>query len=92
VIRTVVLSDGAAKDLRNVPSFIRDKLLTWVSAVELSGLEEVRKTPGYHDEPLKGCRRGQRSIRLNRAYRAIYTVVSDGAQFVSIEEVSKHNY
>jgi len=47
----------------------------------------------YHDERLKGKRQGQRSIRLSRAYRAIYVVKSEGpAEFVSIEEVSKHEY
>lgn len=92
MIRTVLLSVGAAKDLRKVPHFIRDKLLGWVGAVELSGLDEVRKIPGYHDEPLKGSRQGQRSIRLNRAYRAIYVVVQGDVQFVSVEEVNKHKY
>jgi hypothetical protein len=45
-----------------------------------------------HDEPLKGDRKGQRSIRLNQAYRAIYVVVSGAAQFVRVEEVNKHRY
>ena len=48
--------------------------------------------PGYHDEPLKGRRAGQRSIRLSRAYRAIYEIKEDTAKFVSVEEVSKHEY
>jgi proteic killer suppression protein len=64
----------------------------WDRASLVSGLEEVRKVPGYHDEPLKGSRQGQRSIRLNRAYRAIYVVVQDDVQFVSVEEVNKHEY
>ncbi len=42
------------------------------------GLSEVRKIPGYHDEPLKGKRKGQRSIRLNIAYRAIYAINKEG--------------
>jgi proteic killer suppression protein len=91
-IRAVILSQGAVKDLRKVPNFIRDKLLGWVGAVELRGLEEVRKVPGYHDEPLKGRRQGQRSIRLNRAYRAIYVVKNEAIQFVQVEEVTKHEY
>lgn len=49
-----------------------DKFAAWVQSVELVGLEEVRKVAGFHDEALKGNRKGQRSIRLNRAYRAIY--------------------
>jgi len=63
-----------------------------VAAVEHDGLEEVRKLPGYHDEPLRGDRAGQRSIRLSRAYRAIYEVRQDTAEFVAVEEVGKHEY
>ncbi|MGH1469309.1 MAG: hypothetical protein ACRBBP_10615 [Bdellovibrionales bacterium] len=47
------------------------KLLSWVEAVELKGLRQIRRLSGFHDEPLKGKRKGQRSIRLNKAYRAI---------------------
>jgi proteic killer suppression protein len=54
VIYSIVLSENAKKDLRKVPSHIFRKLLTWVEAVELRGLEEVRKISGYHDEPLHG--------------------------------------
>ena len=67
--------------------------MAWVEAVEAQGLEEVRKIPGFHDEPLRGQRRGQRSIRLSRAYRAIYRILEDGAlEFISVEEVTKHEY
>ena len=69
-----------------------NNLMIWVTAVEHDGLEEVRKVPGYHDEPLKGGRMGQRSIPLSRAYRAIYEIKGDTAEFVSVEEVSKHKY
>jgi proteic killer suppression protein len=62
-IREIRLSRSARKDLRRVPAHILDKFETWVQAVELDGLEEVRKIPGYHDEPLSGDRLGQRSIR-----------------------------
>ena len=37
-------------------------------------------------------RKGQRSIRLNRAYRAFYVVSKSAAEFVSVEEVNKHEY
>jgi proteic killer suppression protein len=63
-----------------------------VTAVEQEGSEEVRKVRGYHDETLQRDRFGQRSIRLSRAYRAIYELKGDTAAFVSIEEVSKHQY
>ena len=65
----------------------------WVKMVELQGLPQVRKIPGYHDEPLKGNRVGQRSIRLSRAYRLVY--IEDPSQniiVVKVIEVNKHEY
>jgi proteic killer suppression protein len=87
------LSLKAKKDLKKVPLSIAVKLQIWVDAVGHYGLSEVRKIPGYHDEPLKGKRKGQRSIRLNIAYRAIYTINKSGLiKFVEIKEVNKHEY
>jgi proteic killer suppression protein len=92
VIKTVVLTERAKKDLRAVPTQVLDKIEAWVQSVEAIGLEEVRRIPGFHDEPLKGKRKGQRSIRLNRAYRAFYVVRKGAVEFASVEEVSKHEY
>lgn len=93
MIDRVEISDDAVKALRKVPEHVRNKLLYWVELVERLGLNVVSVTPGWHDEPLKGKRAGQRSIRLNRAYRAIYVIKTDGsAELVRIEEVSKHDY
>lgn len=88
----VRLSVKASKGLKKVPLYIALKLQSWIDAVGHKGLSEVRKIPGYHDEPLKGNRKGQRSIRLNIAYRAIYVVSKDAISFVEIQEVSKHEY
>ncbi len=93
MIVRVVLSKRAQRDLRKLPHHVVDKLEAWVKAVALRGIEEVRKIPGYHDEPLKGDRKGQRSIRLSLHYRAIYEIGHDGhVEFVSVEEVNKHDY
>ena len=93
MIQRVELSKHARKDLARVPSHIAIKLDYWIAAVEQEGLEQVRKVPGFHDEPLKGFRAGQRSIRLSLAYRAIYRVgAKDTIEFVLIEEVNKHEY
>jgi hypothetical protein len=35
---------------------------------------------------------GQRSIRLSRSYRAIYEIKKNVVEFVSVEEISKHDY
>jgi proteic killer suppression protein len=93
VIHDVLITRRAEKQLRSVPQHIARALQEWVSAVKIEGLEAVRRLPGYHDEPLQGQRKHQRSIRLSRSYRAIYEIQSDGAvEFVSIEEVNKHDY
>jgi proteic killer suppression protein len=93
VITQVELSRQTEKDLERVPGYIKIKLLSWVEAVENDGLEKVRKIPGYHDEPLKGSRIGQRSIRLSLSYRAIYEVQSEGPpRIIEIQEVTKHDY
>ncbi len=92
MITKVALSRRAEKDLRSVPVQIARKLDTWIENVEHKGLEETRKIPGFHDEPLKGRRKGERSIRLSRSYRAIYTVEKDIVKFVFIKEVNKHAY
>jgi toxin HigB-1 len=87
------LTKGAQKDLTKVPDYIKAKLLLWIDSVERMGISNIRTVSGYHDEPLKGERSGQRSIRLNRAYRAIYI---ENAQkeivIISIIEVNKHDY
>ena len=63
-----------------------------VASIEYVGLAETRKIKGYHDEPLKGDRKGQRSIRLNQAYRAIYVEEAGQVHLVIILEVNKHEY
>lgn len=93
MVRTVRLSQRAQKDLRLAPPHVRSKLKTWTNAVRKDGLDEVRKISGFHDEPLKGKRKGQRSIRLSRSYRAIYQVLGGGTlRFARVEEVMKHGY
>jgi toxin HigB-1 len=92
-IKEVRISRAAQKELRKAPLHIVRKLDGWIRAVELSGLETVRRIAGYHDEPLKGPRAGQRSIRLSHSYRAIYVLDEENqVKFVRIEEVSKHGY
>ena len=89
----VEISRLAKKQIRSLPRHIVEKLSAWVFDVENRGIAEVRKSPGFHDEPLKGKRQGQRSIRLNIAYRAIYRIGRRGnLELVVIEEVNKHEY
>ncbi|WP_058532967.1 type II toxin-antitoxin system mRNA interferase toxin, RelE/StbE family [Legionella saoudiensis] len=89
----IELTKGAQKDLTKIPQYIKEKLLLWVDSVERLGIQKMRTIPGFHDEPLKGDRQGQRSIRLNKAYRAIY-IENEQKEIViiSIVEVNKHEY
>ena len=85
--------NAVEKQLDLVPEVIRRKFRLWVALVEESGIREVRKHKGFHDEPLKGKRRGQRSVRLNRAYRAIYVERETGTvELLEVLEVNKHDY
>ncbi len=79
--------------LLKMPLHIVRKLQAWIDDIENTGLNEVKKIPGYHDEPLKGNRIGQRSIRLSKAYRAIYVIDKEGKiAIVKVLEVNKHDY
>lgn len=89
----VVLTDNARKDLKKIPIHIFRKFEFWVKQVTIEGILQVRKIPGFHDEPLKGERKGQRSIRLSRTYRAVYRIVDDQkVELVQVEEIHKHEY
>jgi len=91
-IYNVVLRKKLQVDLIKLPKHIIAKLTAWINAVGHDGLSEVRKIPGYHDEPLQGERKGQRSIRLSKSYRAIYFIDKSGQmEIVEIIEVSKHD-
>lgn len=81
------------KQLDRLPEVIARKFRIWVALVNEIGIREVRRHKGFHDEPLKGKRHGQRSVRLNRAYRAIYMERKDGeVELLEVLEVNKHEY
>lgn len=82
-----------SKDLKRLPTHIRRKLYSWMKSVDEIGLSETRKQKGFHDEPLRGNRVGQRSIRLSKSYRAIYrTNKSTNVITIVVLEVNKHEY
>jgi toxin HigB-1 len=87
----VVLNKKAQSQIKKIPKYIKGKLVTWMKNVEAYGIVEIRKVPGYHDEPLGNPRKGQRSIRLSRAYRAFY-VERDDKIVIEVIEVNKHDY
>jgi len=93
MVEVVKLSDAVVRGMVKLPKQVRTKLKVWASAVEESGLAEVRKNRGYHDEPLSGDRAGQRSIKLNRGWRAFYVIAETGeVRIVLVIDVNKHKY
>lgn len=90
----VTLSRSLIRELKRVPKHIVVSLQGWIESVKVDGLAQTRKIPGYHDEPIKGKERaGQRSIRLNKAWRAFYRIDESGMlHFIEIIEVNKHEY
>ena len=89
----VVWSKHVQKQLAKLPGYIVDKFRAWAQAVEEEGMGEVRKVSGFHDEPLKGTRTGERSVRLSGSYRAIYVERKTGViEVAEVMEVSKHEY
>lgn len=64
-----------------------------VVSVETVGLEETRKRPGWHDEPLQGAAAGTRSIRLSQGCRAYYEMKASGdVRIVFVKGADKHLY
>ncbi|PIQ42870.1 MAG: hypothetical protein COV52_05695 [Gammaproteobacteria bacterium CG11_big_fil_rev_8_21_14_0_20_46_22] len=91
----VEFSRKALKQTKKLPKNLQIKLALrdWVYFVKNKGLLAAQQYPGYKDEALSGDRTGQRSARLNKAYRIIDKLKSNKAvTFVNIEEVNKHAY
>lgn len=89
----VFLSKKAEKQLQKLPQNIKEAVFLWAKTVEKIGIYETRKCSGYHDEPLKGSRADQRSVRLNRAYRLFYEETNKQIEItILVIEVNKHDY
>lgn len=89
----ILVSALANKQLKKVPAHIKTKFEAWCDLIVYMGLREARKYKGFHDEPLKGSRKGQRSVRLSKSYRAIYKEITDDVyELIEVIEVNKHDY
>ena len=87
----VILHKRVQKQLKKLPAHIVTNLETWMTTVEENGIIETRKLSGYHDEPLAGSRKGQRSFRLSKAYRGFYIEHNENI-IIEVIEVNKHDY
>ena len=81
------------RSLKKVPYFICDKVHIWADMVEKEGLPAVQKVRGFKDHVLRGDRKGQRAVYLNRKWRLIYTThTGNQITVVTIKEVMPHDY
>ena len=92
MINEVLISKDAIKDINKIPKHILKVLKLWIFEINTFGWDDVKKDIAWKNEAFKGTRFGQRSIRLNKSYRAIYKVSKKKIEFVLIEEVNKHDY
>ncbi|MDP2168025.1 MAG: hypothetical protein Q8J64_06820 [Thermodesulfovibrionales bacterium] len=74
---------------RRLPVAVVKKYELWKDIVFRHGPEKAREFPGFHDEKLKGKRKGQRSSRLSLQYRVIYKVERDTVT-VYVLEITPH--
>jgi proteic killer suppression protein len=61
----------------------------WKNIVFRHGPDKLKEFPGFHDEKLKGERRGQRSSRLSLQYRVVYTLEKKTVS-VFVLEITPH--
>lgn len=90
----VILSPFVQKRIKKLPKYVQQTLRTWSTLIEEHGIHNMRRVPGYHDEPLKGQRKGQRSSRLSRDYRVIYEEQNCSLRviYIFVVEANKHDY
>lgn len=88
----VHISRTAQKGFDKAPAQVQKKFLAWRRSVQQFGLEAVRVCPGYHDEPLAGKRKAERSVRLSKQWRVIYTAEAGEPVVVTVLEVNAHDY
>ncbi|MBL7545855.1 MAG: hypothetical protein JNL11_18705 [Bdellovibrionaceae bacterium] len=94
LIDTIEIGHDAAKLIKNfrVPKAVLKNFDKWKDSVKKQGLLEVRKIPGYHDEPYEKVI-GARSFRLSDGWRVFYKIENqDGKEIISVFKISLHEY
>ena len=84
-------SDDIEKFCRKAPVQVLKKYEIWKDIVFRHGPQKLREFAGFHDEKLKGKRVGQRSSRLSKRFRVIYSVDRDIIA-VYVIEITPHEY
>jgi proteic killer suppression protein len=82
---------GIARKCQKLPLHVIKKYELWKNIIFRHGPEKLREFPGFHDEKLKGERKGQHASRLSDLYRVIYMVKRDVVT-VFVIEITPHKY
>jgi proteic killer suppression protein len=85
----VTFTPKAQKQLAKLPRPILNGIKAWATEVGIHGIESVRLIKGYRDHPLKGNRKGQRSVSLNINWRLIYI---EALKTIEVQEITHHDY
>jgi proteic killer suppression protein len=80
-----------AKICKKIPTAVLKKYELWKDIIFRHGPQKLKDFPGFHDEILKGDRKGQRSSRLSLQYRVIY-VAEKNVLTVYVIEITPHKY
>lgn len=78
-------------EINKLPVQCKKKYAVFKYVVEFSGLQGLSKYPGFKLEMLKGSFKGAYSIRLNIAYRVLFSI-NERQKMAGIIEISKHEY
>ena len=91
----ISISKKAMKYLQRVQPHIRYIFQAWVKIIEQKGIEKVQKMQRFKAHLLKGDRKGQRAIKLNKFIRVIYELEkrNNGQCIVKVKEIrGDHDY
>jgi proteic killer suppression protein len=80
-----------ARACSKLPLNVVKKYELWKNIVFRHGPGKLKEFPGFHDEKLRGERKGQRSSRLSLQYRVIYSVERDIVTVYGLE-LTPHKY
>ncbi len=80
-----------AKTCVRLPLQVLKKYELWKNIIFRHGPDKLREFLGFHDEKLKGDRKGQRSSRLSDQYRLIYGIERNIVT-VMVVEITPHKY
>jgi len=80
-----------SRQCKKIPQQVLKKYELWKNLVFRHGPDILKNFSGFHDEALKGERKGERSSRLNLQYRVIYTInITETTIYVL--EITPHQY